>query len=199
MIAPGFADPADAAQRHFRAVLEAMSRPGRMMRLDGELPSPPQPLLPATWAIVTSLLDHETPLWLEPSLASQPVISSLRFHVGCRLVDDPRRVAFAVATAAGLPPLHGFAQGEPDYPDRSTTVIVEVGALATGRGATLRGPGIDGRARLYAAGMKPSFWAEWRGNHAGYPLGIDVILTDGAGIACLPRSTAVDSVVGEAG
>lgn len=199
MIATGFRDPVDAAQRCFRLLLEAMSRPGRVVRLDDELPVPPRPLLPTTWAMVTSLLDHDTPLWLEPALASEPLVQGLRFHVGCRLADDPRRAAFAIATAAGLPPLQHFNQGEPDYPDRSTTVIVEVEALASGHGVALSGPGINGAVRLHAAGMKPSFWHEWSANRAGYPLGVDVIVTDGVRIACLPRSTAVDLGTREAG
>lgn len=199
MIAAGFRDPVDAAQRCFRVLLEAMSRPGKVVRLDGELPVPPPPLLPTTWAVVTSLLDRETPLWVEPGLANEALVDSLRFHVGCRLADDPHCAAFAIVTARGLPPLPRFNHGEPDYPDRSTTVIVEVEALASGHGVALSGPGIDGTVPLHAAAMKPSFWAEWRANHAGYPLGVDVILADGASIACLPRSTAVDLGTTEAG
>ena len=47
------------AQRHFRTVLDAMSRPGRVNRLTGPVLSPPAPFLPASAAVAFALLNAD--------------------------------------------------------------------------------------------------------------------------------------------
>src|SRR3982074_2984021 len=51
---------------------------------------------------------------------------------------------------AHLPPLDRFAFGSNEYPDRSTTLILQVDSLTQGTVFELRGPGIDGMATLRA-------------------------------------------------
>ncbi len=66
---PGFAAPVRDAQRVFKAVMRAMSRPGTAVPLVTEL-MPPQPLTPELAAVLLALGDHETQLWLGPAGAS---------------------------------------------------------------------------------------------------------------------------------
>lgn len=188
-LSPGFADPVDAAQATFRAVLGAMAEPGRLFRVTVDL-TPPRPLERAAAAVALSLLDGDTPLWLDR--ASHAAAPSLRFHTGAPLVDAPERARFALITdAAALPSLAAFDAGTDEYPDRSASLIVAVAALGTGEPFTLRGPGIAATRRLSVAGLPAGFRGEWRANHARFPRGIDVILTAGDLIACLPRSVQI--------
>ncbi len=190
----GFAEPVAAAQGHFRALLDAMAHPGRIVRLDGDLPEPPPPLAPAAFALALALVDFETPIWLDESLRGPLVVQTLRFHCGAPIVEAPERAAFAFsASGAGRapPPPSAFAQGTPDYPDRSTTLLLEVEDLGTGFSLSLRGPGIEGQSTLRVAGPSLAFWEDLGRNHRGFPLGIDLVLVDRDRIAALPRSTAV--------
>lgn len=190
----GFEAPVEAAQRHFRALLAAMSEPGRIVTLESELPTPPAPLAPAAYALALSLFDFETPVWLDPAMATPAVAHSLRFHCGCPIVGSPGEAAFAlVADPAGLPPLASFAQGTPEYPDRSTTLILQVASLAAGiPGLRLAGPGIASVAHLRVEGLPAAFWDQVRANRKRFPLGVDLILVERDRAAALPRSTAVE-------
>lgn len=193
----GFQDPVIAAQAHFRGLLGAMASPGRIVVLAGELPAAPEPLVPAAFALALALVDHETPIWLGPALRGGTVTASLRFHCGCPIVAERGLAAFAFAVSADeLGSLDAFAQGIPDYPDRSTTVVLQVEALATGGtgGVRLTGPGIVDARMLHAAGVPPALWAEFRANRGPFPLGVDLILAARDRIAAIPRSTAMEQV-----
>ncbi|MEM9012699.1 MAG: phosphonate C-P lyase system protein PhnH [Pseudomonadota bacterium] len=182
-LAGGFADPPIEAARAFRAVLDAMAQPGTILRVEGA--APPAPLSPADGVVALTLLDPETPLWLAPGLATEAVTAWLRFHTGAPLVDRPE-AHFALGDWQAMQPLADWRIGTPDYPDRSTTLIVEMPELAQ-TGARLSGPGIDGEAHLSLPEV-----AAFQRNRALFPLGLDFLFTAGDRLAALPRSTIVE-------
>ncbi|MCJ2060256.1 phosphonate C-P lyase system protein PhnH [Methylobacterium sp. J-048] len=192
MLAPGFADAVHDAQGTFRAVMDALARPGLLQRLDAGL-EPPAPLTSELAAIALALTDADTPVWLDAGLAAAPEVAAyLRFHTGAPLTDDPARAAFAlIRDPARCPPLSRFAQGTPAYPDTATTLVLALDAIASGEGLRLTGPGIDGAVRIALTPLPEGFVAQLAENHAGFPLGIDLILTAPGRVAGLPRSIAV--------
>ena len=84
---PGFADPVEEAQATFRAVLDAMARPGTLHRA-GERLAPPVPLDQAAAAVLLTLVDNETPLWLDAAAAAAR--DWLAFHCGATVVETRR-------------------------------------------------------------------------------------------------------------
>jgi alpha-D-ribose 1-methylphosphonate 5-triphosphate synthase subunit PhnH len=189
--APGLKDAVFDAQRLFRVALEALSRPGTIHALPVEL-TPPAPLTPWSGALALPLLDLETPVWLDVAVDTQAVRDWLRFHVGCPLASAPEAAAFALVGAAGaLDDLTRFAIGDPEYPDRGATLIVQVPALRAGDGWTLSGPGIQGSTRLTVEGLPSGFARAWAENAALYPQGVDVFLCAPRDLAALPRSVTV--------
>ena len=175
---PGFADPVLGSQSVFRAVLDAMSRPGRPVAC-------PEPV-----AAPAPLVDFDTPTWLDPALATPAVQSFLRFHTGAPLVADPAAAAFLlVADAAALPRLGGLTLGEDRYPDRSATLVVEVPALDGPEAGRFTGPGIETAEPARIAGLPAWFREDWAANGAAYPLGVDCLLTCGGRMLGLPRTT----------
>lgn len=193
MLRPGFTDPVHEAQGIFRAVLDALARPGTIQPVAAGL-NPPAPLTPELAAIALALTDGDTPVWLDPALAAAPdVVAYLRFHTGAPLTGDPAHAAFALVRGAErCPPLAEFAQGTPAYPDTSTTLVLAFDAIEIGPGLRLAGPGIRGTADLAASPLPPHWPQDLRANHDGFPLGVDLILTAPGRIAGLPRSTAVE-------
>jgi alpha-D-ribose 1-methylphosphonate 5-triphosphate synthase subunit PhnH len=139
-------------------------------------------------------MDFETPLWLDDALKDdRAVVDALRFHCGCPVIDDPARANFAlIGDACRAPLLSAFHQGTPEYPDRSTTVVMQVRDLAEAGGVRLTGPGVKTQMSLHVDGLPADFWRQWSANHRQFPLGVDLILTAGDRIAALPRSIRVE-------
>ena len=181
----GFADPSTEAARAFRAVMRAMARPGTLERVTGAMP--PAPLSVAAGGALLVLCDPGTPVRLAGSHDIQAVRDWIAFHTGAPAVAEPGAAMFAVGTWAALTPLDGYAAGEPEYPDRSATLIVELDRLEP-RGAVLTGPGIAGTAALSLPEA-----AAFRTNAARFPLGLDFLFCCGDRLAGLPRSTRVEA------
>jgi len=188
----GYADPVLESQETFRAVMNALSQPGTVRSLPSRL-TPPAPLTPELAAIALTLADHEAPLWLDATLAAAPSVADyLRFHTGANIVADPKLAAFAlVAAPTDLPPFSVFALGLPDYPDRSTTIVLALDALDSGKEHRLVGPGIRDRATLRASALPSDFRSRWMVNHALFPRGVDLVLTSPGRVAGLPRSAMI--------
>jgi alpha-D-ribose 1-methylphosphonate 5-triphosphate synthase subunit PhnH len=194
MIAPGFSDPVFQSQAAFRALLAALSEPGTLQQVASEI-APPEGLATATATALLTLADYETPVWLPEALRNGPAGAWLRFHCAAALVDDASEAAFAVVDgAADEPTLAAFNLGTDQFPDRSTTVIVQVNGLEGGPAITLAGPGILGSRDIAPQGLRSSFVEELRENGALYPLGVDVLLAHGEGLIGLPRSTQIEEV-----
>jgi len=187
----GFDSPALASQQVFRAALEALARPGRIARVDA-LREAPGELEPAACALALALLDQDTTLWLSPALAAGQAGAYLRFHTGCGLADGAAAADFAIVEAHELPPFDAFAGGSEDYPDRSATVVVQVGELREGEGWTLAGPGIKATTRIRAGGLPADFASRWKANGALFPRGVDVFLACGRELCGLPRTTRIE-------
>ncbi|WP_029004337.1 phosphonate C-P lyase system protein PhnH [Azorhizobium doebereinerae] len=187
-LALGFADPVRDSQAAFKALMWAMAQPGDVVPLDTRL-APPAPLTPEMAASALALIDYETPVWLDPALAAAPETADfLRFHTGAPLTGDPAAARFAlVADPAALPAFDSFAQGEPDYPDRSTTLILAVERFDAAP-LVLEGPGIKGWRGFGAHPLPADFAARLAANRALFPLGLDLILTAPGAVAALPRS-----------
>jgi alpha-D-ribose 1-methylphosphonate 5-triphosphate synthase subunit PhnH len=179
----GFADPATDAARAFRAILAAMAQPGLIVRMVGA--AAPAPASPAAAAAMLALADNAAPVHLAGAHDTPALHDWLAFHCGARGIERAQ-AAFALGTWAALMPLSDYPAGSAEYPDRSTTLIVELPELAN-RGARLSGPGIEGSALLSLPALAP-----FAANTARFPLGLDFLFTCGDMLAALPRSTRVE-------
>jgi alpha-D-ribose 1-methylphosphonate 5-triphosphate synthase subunit PhnH len=186
----GFADKVLSAQSTFRSVMDAMGRPGSVQRIVAAAGAPAA-MMRGTAAIALTLLDHDTPVWLDPLMSeSSDVAKWLKFHTGAPVIADSQICNFAlVGDARVLPALDRFAFGTNEYPDRSTTLILQVESLTQGPGLELRGPGIDGTAVLQATIQPADLFERLAINAALFPRGIDVVLVHDDTVVAIPRTT----------
>ncbi|MEW6254478.1 MAG: phosphonate C-P lyase system protein PhnH [Pseudomonadota bacterium] len=190
-LAPGFSEPARDSQRVFRALMAAMAEPGKILPLPAGL-NPPAPLTSELAALALTLLDFETSVWLDDPLAkAEPVLDFLRFHTSARIVGAPGEAQFAlISEAAALPPLSEFACGEPDFPDRSATLLIRVARISDVP-FRLSGPGLKEDRPFGADPLPPDFAERMAANRALFPLGVDLVLAAPGEIVCLPRSVVI--------
>jgi len=189
----GFAEEVMDAQACFREVMEAMARPGVPRELPVS-PGLPVPLQPATAALLLTLCDLDTPVWLDHAACDSGELAAwLRFHQGTPITGRPEEAAFAViADADSLPPLDHFRLGDPEYPDRGATLLVQVADFRSGEGPLWSGPGIAAPLRLQPLGLAARVWGERRALAPRFPLGLDLIFTAGTRLVALPRSTRLE-------
>jgi alpha-D-ribose 1-methylphosphonate 5-triphosphate synthase subunit PhnH len=190
----GFAHPVASSQAIFRCVMNALARPGSVQAIS-DVVKTPSPLMPATAAIALSLFDHDTSIWLDRRFAAEADIANwLRFQTGAVLTGDPSQATFAlIHDGAALPDFDSFALGTPEYPDRSTTLVIQVETLTAGPELMLSGPGIRGTSAIKAGALPPDFAARMQANRALFPLGVDLLLVCGSELVALPRSVHVNA------
>ena len=186
----GFADKVLSAQSTFRSVMDAMARPGSVQRIAATAGAPAG-VMRGTAAIALTLFDHDTPIWLDAAMSeTSDVAKWLKFHTSAPVVANSSICSFAlIGDAEALPALDRFAFGSNEYPDRSTTLILQVESLTQGPAFELRGPGIDGAALLQAMIQPRDLFERLAINATLFPRGIDVVLVHDDAIVAIPRTT----------
>jgi alpha-D-ribose 1-methylphosphonate 5-triphosphate synthase subunit PhnH len=190
----GFADKVLSAQSTFRSVMDAMARPGSVQRI-ASVAGTPAAMMRGTAAIALTLFDHDTPIWLDSRMSATPDVAKwLKFHTSAPVIADSSISSFAlIGNPRELPLLDRFAFGSNEYPDRSTTLILQVESLTQGPAIELRGPGIDGTAILQAAIQPQDLFERLEVNITLFPRGVDVVLVHDDAIVAIPRTTRLSA------
>ena len=184
----------DEAQRTFRAVLDALARPGRTYRL----PERPLRTVPAALLPVLALADLDTPACVlgdDPDGGWQQVLATV--------TSAPAAVLPQARLVAALRPLSG---DELRALRRGSAAAPEEGALLSAavsdgdRGDSrwqLSGPGVAGPDVITPVGWDGRLAAAREQAVAGFPAGVDLLLVSPDGrVLGIPRSTAI-TVIGE--
>jgi alpha-D-ribose 1-methylphosphonate 5-triphosphate synthase subunit PhnH len=192
-VSAGFGDPVHDAQRAFRSVLDALSRPGQRQRVGSGMAQ--KHIGSAMAQLLLTLTDDGTPVWWQD--VEIAAINWLRFHTGAPRAALPSESAFAVITHTGaLAALDSFSIGSAESPEVSTMLFVEVPSLDDGQAVEWRGPGIQGSQSVRIGGLPGDFWSRWQGNHALFPQGVDIVFTCADVLVGLPRTTRVRRLKG---
>ncbi len=188
----GFDDKVIDATTCYRALLEAMSNPATVLSLPVSIEAP-HGLLAGTAAVLLTLADMDTPVWLAPECDTPAARAYLRFHAGCPIVEELERAVFAVMSVErDLGATREFALGSAEYPDRSATIILESEMLIEDEGPLFSGPGIKEPRRFCVDEQPSSLWMHVAANNALFPRGVDWIFTSHTQLAALPRTTKIE-------
>ncbi|QRM32521.1 phosphonate C-P lyase system protein PhnH [Microvirga sp. VF16] len=189
MSASSQAMAAQETQSTFRAVLRAFSYPGEIVKLK-PVDAAPAGMCNSLFAAARCLLDGETSVWLDSAFDTPDVRDVLRLQNGVTEISDQPDADFAlIGSAQALPNLQAFRVGTLLDPNLSTTLLVQVPSLSGGEAVLLSGPGIKGQKAVAPSGLPQWFWSAWADNASRFPVGLDMILFDDAGLMGLPRSS----------
>jgi len=186
--AGAFDNPVFQSQAVFRALMDGMARPGTIVAIDASA-VPPAPMGRGAGAIALTLCDTDTVVWLTQAQAQSAVPAWLAFHTGAPVTNVKPEARFAfVEVGALVPGFNQFALGTQEYPDRSTTVVIEIAALSGGPEMIASGPGIKDEMEISPVGLPDIFLTLWNENRAVFPRGVDLVLVAGDMALCLPRT-----------
>lgn len=191
----GFGNPVLQGQGVFRIMMDAMARPGTIRSLEPAIAGvkPPSPLSAAAGAVALTLCDADTSVWLTSALRQSAAKAWIAFHTGAPFAEQKAETRFAFVEKGGVVPGFGqFALGTQEYPDRSTTLILEIEALSGGLPFKASGPGIRDVIEFSPRGLPDVFPVLWAENRALFPRGVDLILVAGSELLCLPRTTKLE-------
>ena len=184
------------AQRAFRRLLQAMSRPGKVYVL------PPMPAAGSEpWSamllLLDSLLDQEVSFTVIGGNGSGELQLLIAGRTRCRATDIRQADFLVVAYGDSAGEILRAKRGTLQYPDRSATVVFGVQSLlfTEDRQSTiaLTGPGIREEVLLGPIkGLGPHEMEHLRELNSEFPLGVDVVFIDAVGrVLCIPRSTNI--------
>ncbi|MGH2588592.1 MAG: phosphonate C-P lyase system protein PhnH [Dehalococcoidia bacterium] len=174
-------------QRVFRALLNAMARPGTV-GVVGPHPSGGRPA--AAVAMLEAVLDHEVTFAVAPE-QSGVIDTLLRLTGSFRAA--PEEADYLLCEGDGIAAaLRDAREGTPEFPDRSGTVfaLVEHVAEEPGRGEplTLAGPGIEETRTVWVDGLSKECGELFIARNGDLPMGIDLVLVAPDGrFTCLTR------------
>ncbi|RCW86259.1 phosphonate C-P lyase system protein PhnH [Phyllobacterium bourgognense] len=188
----GFSDAVFNSQEVFRALMDAMASPGRVIEI-GKLAAAPSPISSVAASVAATLFDHDATVWCDKSITSSAAaIGWLKFHTGLELTSNPSDAQFAlIGDLQTMPSLESFAKGTPEYPDRSTTIILQIDSFNGPEELTLSGPGIKDTQGFAPSQLPKMFVDQWAANRGAFPRGIDLIFAGEGALAALPRTTRI--------
>jgi alpha-D-ribose 1-methylphosphonate 5-triphosphate synthase subunit PhnH len=179
------------SQKVFRRLLTAMAYPGTISGTGIRL-SCPERIDPSAGALLLTLMDFETPFWIDLSPDS-PEVQWIKFHTGAPVTFDPFDAAFALITdTSSSIALNQFNPGTVISPDRSTTLVIQTRGMAEGDHLRLTGPGIPTQTGLNLTGVAPDFWEHRTLVNQAFPTGIDMIFVHKDRFCVLPRTVQTE-------
>lgn len=192
-ITRGFEDPVHDALQAFRKVLDAMSKPGTIAELASDVSFGSASA--AASQILLTLADNNTPLWLSGCFTGDEALAeNIRFHIAAPVTGSVMEATFALVKAEEAFELGDFRQGDEEYPETSTTILVEVEGFGVGKELSLTGPGIQSVNTLKVKGLPSNLLRCLIAREEAGHLAVDILLTAGNCVVALPRTTKIAAV-----
>jgi alpha-D-ribose 1-methylphosphonate 5-triphosphate synthase subunit PhnH len=178
-------DPVHDTRACFRALVDAMSRPGIVAE---------SPTEPADHAVFATLVDHEVSCFTP----DETLRTTLENEGRLTEADRPEACIVHAPDPAECP-VGDLTKGSLKEPSHGATVVYRVEDLAqepeTGQTETtlvISGPGVQGHRRLGIDGFAPTDAQALADAQSSYPRGVDAVLTTDRAIAALPRSVDLE-------
>lgn len=177
-------EPVHDTRATFRALVDAMSRPGTVQRAGTE---------PADHGVVATLVDHEVTVHTPSADVRAALESEGRYEPAA-----PDRADVVHAHGAPAWDVRDVRRGTLVEPSDGATVVYRVESLASGRDADassvrVEGPGVPGE-RVVSVGLPAAELDALADAQSSYPRGVDAVFTAGDRVLAFPRSVSTEVV-----
>ena len=189
---PGLKDPVHSSVEIFRLLTNVMSKPGSVEKLP-DICGHPENLSQATAAVLLSLADMDTSLYLARELDHPISRGFLTLHTGVKMLEAATNADFVLATQeTDIAQYQDLPVGDPQYPDQSATLILQVNEIQGSKKISLSGPGIKDKKTIMFPDLTGNFFAWREMKNSRYPCGIDVIFASSSELMAIPRTTKLE-------
>lgn len=183
------------AQRHFRVLLDAMSRPGKISKLNDTDIHPPIGLNKASALIGFALLNADVKFWVDPAL--NEIIEYIKLNTASDWAVSSEADFIFGSKTNDLTAVFEAKTGSLLYPEAAATVIFQIHLLGENKfpesmDISLKGPGVKEKNTFFASGLSEQLLEMVQLKNIEFPLGIDLILVDHYNqFVCIPRSNTI--------
>lgn len=184
----GFKDKTFESQEAFRLILQATSNPGKKIQFTNDYHSR-ENLNASSINIIFTLLDLDTNVFIQSAQESN-ISNFIKLHTGAPITKNKVESDFAVVTDGDLD-FDSFNEGLDQYPDKATTLIIQIHSMSQGEDFVLSGPGIKNSNRITLSGIPHNFKEKVNANSSKFPLGVDIFLTCKNELISLPRTIKI--------
>jgi alpha-D-ribose 1-methylphosphonate 5-triphosphate synthase subunit PhnH len=183
------------AQKHFRLIMDAFARPGKIIQLNDITINSPDNLNTASALVGLGLLNNDVKFF---SSKNQEEINNF-FLMNCSSYStSPDKAEFIFLDGnSSTEYIEKALEGEPEYPENGASIIIDLESISATpvSGAVklnLQGPGVDGQSTVYLKNISIDILKCLQEKNNEFPLGVDTILTDTDGnLIAIPRSSKI--------
>lgn len=183
------------SQRHFRAILDCMARPGKINNIADVDLNVPNQINKASALIGFTLLSSESKFFVVENN------EAINGYLTANTLAHPSDINFAdfvfLNGNINENELELIKTGQLEYPEDSATVVVDLDQVSDQNmpdsiPIVISGPGVVDLKTLFIKGTSKKILLDLIGLNEEFPLGVDIILTDREGhILCIPRTSHV--------
>ena len=184
----GFKNKTFESQEAFHLILQATANPGKKVKFMNHNYSQ-KDLHISSVNIIFTLLDLDTNVFIQS--AQENIISNfIKLHTGSPITKNKIESDFAIITHGDLD-FDSFNDGLDQYPDKSTTLIIQIQSMSEGEDFVLSGPGIKISNQITLRGIPHNFKEKINSNSSKFPRGVDIFLTCNDELISLPRTIKI--------
>ena len=179
-------DSAEVQQQTYRAVLEALSYPGKRQSLEAIVSMTERP----AWLILLATLADEN-----VSLADLDSLLGADDWSRLRCPESPADAADFLLATGSLTPDTDLRpkQGSLYHPHDSTTILLECQSIVAGDlECRVTGPGVETENHFSVAGLSTGWLKAREGWVSHFPMGVDMLLVDPQSILGIPRTSKLE-------
>ena len=178
----GFKNFSTDSADNFRQLMNAVAYPGgtfELTRCDV-----PDGISSAAGSIILNLCDYTNCIYLAKSHHREEIIRWITFHTGAKITASDM-CDFAIGEWSELKKVDNFKLGTAEYPDRSSTLIVDQSDIDF-RHVYIQGPGIKIKKKCKLPEVDL-----FNENNNKFPIGLDFYFTNDQKIMVINRTTKV--------